>query len=373
MGFKCGIVGLPNVGKSTIFNALTSAGAEAANYPFCTIEPNVGIVEVPDPRLQTISQFVPAKKIIPAIMEFVDIAGLVRGASKGEGLGNQFLGHIRAVDAILQVVRCFDSTDITHVEGTVDPLRDIETIETELILADVETVQNNLSRVEKMTKTNDKKMLRARDMLTHLLKHLQSIQPARTFKDPTPEDEHQTFIQETKRDLHLLTAKSLLYVCNIDENSLAKPDENKYVQKTLEHAKKVGADCVIICGKVEEELSQLAGDEKMEMMAAMGLKEPGLQELIRKGYNTLGLQTYFTAGEKEIRAWTIQRGDSAPKAAGKIHTDFERGFICAEIYSVEDLEKAKSKNTLRDRGQMRTEGKDYIMREGDVVEFRFNV
>lgn len=372
MGFKCGIVGLPNVGKSTIFNALTSAGAASANYPFCTIDPNVGKVDVPDPRLKTLDEIIKAQRVVPASMEFVDIAGLVRGAASGEGLGNQFLGHIRQTDAIAHVVRCFDSNDITHVEGGVDPIRDIEIIETELILADIQTVENATTRYQKLAKTNKKEVLASIAMLTALNEYLAASNPARGF-DLEAHVGDETAVAKAYEELHLITAKKVLYVCNVDEDMADGSTDNEHTKKVKERAASEGAGVTIICGKIEEELSQLEDADRLEMIADLGMSEPGLNRLIRDGYELLGLQTYFTAGEKEIRAWTIRKGDKAPAAAGKIHSDFERGFICAEVYVITDLEKLGGKPKLKEQGLLRQEGRDYTVVDGDVIEFRFNV
>ncbi len=372
MGFNCGIVGLPNVGKSTIFNAITKAGAASENYPFYTIEPNVGRVDVPDPRLDEIQQVVKTQKVIPASMEFVDIAGLVAGASKGEGLGNKFLGHIRSTDAIVNVVRCFEDGDITHVEGTIDPVRDIEIISTELIFADVDTVESTLDRYKKLGKSGRKDIPPIVAMLEALHAHLQELKPARTFDiEPFVGD-----IQEVEfahRDLHMITSKKAIYVCNVNEDMANGQTENEYTKAVKAYAAKEGAQVLMLCGKLEEELSEMEPEDQKEMFEGLGMSEPGLDALIRAGYATLDLETYFTAGEKEVRAWTIHKGDSAPAAAGKIHSDFERGFICAEVFRIPDLLEVGSRPALKEKGKLRIEGKEYIVQDGDVMEFRFNV
>ena len=363
---KIGIVGLPNVGKSTLFNSITNAGAECANYPFCTIEPNVGMVTVPDERIESLAKIYNPQKTTYATIEFVDIAGLVKGASQGEGLGNKFLSHIREVDSIAQVVRCFENENITHVDGSVDSLRDIETINFELCLADIETVEKRLDRARKNLKS-DKKYQVEVDLLEKIKGELEQGNPARRLNLSDEE-------KEIIRDSFLLTMKPILYVANISENEIENPDANSNVQRLKEFAKAENAEVIPLCVKIEEELSSLEKEEKVEMLDALGLSESGLDKLIKASYKLLGLMSFLTAGEPEVRAWTIKIGTKAPQAAGKIHSDIERGFIRAEVVSYDDLMKSDGSMVIaKEKGLVRSEGKEYIMQDGDIVLFRFNV
>ena len=362
-----GIVGLPNVGKSTLFNAITKAGAESANYPFCTIEPNVGVVSVPDKRLDVLEKMYNTKKKVYTAVEFYDIAGLVKGASKGEGLGNKFLSHIREVSAIVHVVRCFDDGNVVHVEGSVDPIRDIETINLELIFADLEVLERRMERTVKLARSGDKKAKEEYALMERVKEHLEKNLPIRTME--VNEDE-----EEIIKSFFMITSKPVLYACNISEDDMMEGNtENEYVKKVREHAEKEDSEVVIVCAKLEEELSGLEDDEKLEMLSEYGLEESGLDKLIKLSYKLLGLISYLTAGVQEVRAWTIKEGTKAPQAAGKIHTDIERGFIRAEIVAYDDLVECGSEAHAKEKGVYRLEGKEYIMKDGDVVNFRFNV
>ncbi len=363
---KIGIVGLPNVGKSTLFNAITKAGAESANYPFCTIEPNIGMVAVPDERINVLSKMYDSDKTTYATIEFVDIAGLVKGASKGEGLGNKFLSHIRQTDAIAHIVRCFEDEKIVHVEGKIDPIKDIETISLELIFADLETIAKRQERVIKLIKANDKKAMLEKDLLDRLTKHLEASKPARTF-DFSEEE------KELLKDTYLLTNKPTIYVANVSEEQLLDIENDKYVNEVKEYAKNEGAKFVFLCAKLEEDLSELDDEDRIMLMKDYNIEESGLDKLIKASYSLLGLISYLTAGKQEVRAWTITNGTKAPQAAGKIHSDFERGFIKAEVVSYEDLVKYGSMNSVKEKGLVRLEGKEYIVKDGDIILFRFNV
>ena len=362
---KIGIVGLPNVGKSTLFNSITKAGAESANYPFCTIEPNVGIVAVPDERLQKLAEMYNTKKITPAVVEFVDIAGIVKGASKGEGLGNKFLSHIRETDAICEVVRCFEDSNVVHVDGSVDPIRDIETINLELIFADIETVDKRLDKAKKMLKA-DKKYQAEIDLLEKIKLALENGMPARQLEYNKDE-------KELLKEMFLLTTKPIIYIANVSEEQLSDTENDANVNKVREYASKEKAEVIPLCVKIEDELSTLDDSDKKEMLEALGLEESGLDTLIKKSYDLLGLMSFLTAGEPEVRAWTIKKGTKAPQAAGKIHSDIERGFIKAEVISYNELIKEGSMVQAKEKGLVRQEGKEYIMQEGDIALFKFNV
>ncbi len=364
MPTSVGIVGLPNVGKSTLFNALTAAGAESANYPFCTIEPNVGIVEVPDDRLDRIQTYVATQKVIPAALKIVDIAGLVKGASKGEGLGNQFLANIRETNAVLMVVRCFDDENVVHVDGEVNPLRDVEVIELELVLADLESISKRLKKVAGQARTGAKEAKLELAIVERLIAHFEDGKPARSLAF---EEDEQLIVNQ----FNLLSIKPVLFCCNVGEDDL--PEGNAYSKQVVEYAATVGAGTVLVCGAIESELATMEPADRDEMLEGYGLTEPTLNALVRASYDLLGLQSYFTAGEKEVRAWTVRKGAKGPEAAGVIHSDFERGFIRAQVYSLEDLEAHKSEAAIKSAGKMRVEGKEYVVQDGDIMHFLFNV
>jgi len=366
MNLKCEFVGLPNVGKSSLFNALSNAGAEAANFPFCTIDPNVGIVPVPDERLDKLTELVRPQRTIPATIEFVDIAGLVKGASEGKGKGNAFLSHIREVDIIVHVVRCFADDDVIHVEGGIDPLRDIQIIDAELLFKDLESIEKRLDKLRKQSKTNDKTVKQHLDIVQRLHEHVENGKPVRSFMYTT--EEAQAF-----SDLFLLTQKPVMYVTNVSEEDLPDAAGNTYVDKVREIAESQHSGVVVVCAKIEAEIAELDGEEKKMFLEELGIKSAGLDLLIRAAYTELGLITYFTAGEKEVRAWTIRRGFKAPQAAGVIHTDFERGFIRAETIKYDDYIMVGSEAAAKEAGKMRSEGKEYVVHDGDVMHFRFNV
>lgn len=365
MGLQCGIVGLPNVGKSTLFNALSNAKAQSANYPFCTIEPNVGTITVPDERLVKLESLVGPERVVPTTVEIVDIAGLVKGASKGEGLGNQFLGNIRNTDAIIHVLRCFDDDNVVHVDGNVNPVRDKEIIDTELQLKDLETVEKQMAKIQKAAKAGDKALMKELELMQALKSHLEKGQSARSLQIEKEDWEHLA-------SLHLLTAKPVLYVCNVDDNSVIKG--NKHTEALKEAVKNENAEVIFVCAATEADIAELDSyEDRMEFLSELGLSEPGVSRLIKISYTLLNLITYFTAGVKEVRAWTIERGYKAPQAAGVIHTDFEKGFIRAEVIHYDDYVKYGSESACRDAGKLNVEGKEYIVQDGDVMHFRFNV
>ncbi|NPA28382.1 MAG: redox-regulated ATPase YchF [Epsilonproteobacteria bacterium] len=367
MGLGIGLVGLPNVGKSTTFNALTKAqNAESANYPFCTIEPNKAVVPVPDKRLDELAKIVKPQRVLHSTIDFVDIAGLVKGASKGEGLGNKFLSNIKETEVILQIVRCFDDENITHVEGSVDPIRDIEIIETELLLADIESLEKRIANLQKKAKGKDKEAMAQLEVAKKLLEHLENENPASTFEDKDNEA-----YQKLIKELRLLTAKEIIYGANVDEEGLS--EDNEYVKKLKEYAKSKNREVIKLCAKIEEEMVGFDEEEKKEMLEALGVEESGLDQIIRTCFDKLGLMNYFTAGVKEVRSWTIKKGTTAPKAAAVIHNDFEKGFIRAEVISYEDFIKYGGEAGAKEAGKMRLEGKDYIVQDGDIMHFRFNV